>query len=272
MYVAYDKETLYNDEALDNDDYDKKNDEIDLIEKHFNININVYTHDDPETIRIDRRSITNYNDTMNLMRYNNHFMYIKDLKQIRHVYRCRKCDKICKNMEACNRHEKTCDELIKHKFPGGKYNKSQSIFDRIEELYNDLIKKEKTYNLYNSFNPVVTDENDKYYPYEIAFDFEALLTKINNNDNDKKLQIISEHVPVSVSIFSNVPEYDIKPIFLCDNKPKKLINNFVQTLLKISYKAKEINQNKYEHIIKFLDAYVINNQNTFELFNHTFVQ
>jgi len=139
MYVAYDKETLYNDEALDNDDYDKKNDEIDLIEKHFNININVYTHDEPETIRIDTGSITNYNDTMNLMRYNNHFMYIKDLKQIRHVYRCRKCDKICKNMEACNRHEKTCDELIKHKFPGGKYNKSQSIFDRIEELYNDLI-------------------------------------------------------------------------------------------------------------------------------------
>ena len=32
-------------EALDNEEYDKKNDEIDLIEKHFNVNINVYTHD-----------------------------------------------------------------------------------------------------------------------------------------------------------------------------------------------------------------------------------
>ena len=50
---------------------------------------------------------------MNLMRYNNHFMYIKDLKQIRHVYRCRKCDKICKNMEACNRHEKYRDLMLK---------------------------------------------------------------------------------------------------------------------------------------------------------------
>ena len=39
-YVAYDKE--YTNEALDNDEYDKKNDEIDLIEKHFNVNINVY--------------------------------------------------------------------------------------------------------------------------------------------------------------------------------------------------------------------------------------
>ena len=75
---------------------------------------------------------------MNLMRYNNHFMYIKNLKQIRHCYRCRKCDKIFKNMEACNRHEKTCDELVKHIFPGGKYNKSLCIFDRIENLYTQL--------------------------------------------------------------------------------------------------------------------------------------
>ncbi len=36
---------MLQDEALDNDEYDKKNDEIDLIEKYFNININVYTHD-----------------------------------------------------------------------------------------------------------------------------------------------------------------------------------------------------------------------------------
>ncbi len=57
--------------SLDNDEYDKKNDEIDLIEKHFNININVYTNDEPELLQIDRRSITNYDDTLDLMRYNN---------------------------------------------------------------------------------------------------------------------------------------------------------------------------------------------------------
>jgi len=262
-YVAYDKE--YEAEALDNDEYDEKNDEIDLIEKHFNININVYTHDEPELLQIDRRSICNYDDTLNLMRYNNHFMYIKDLKQIRHCYRCRKCDKIFKNMEACNRHEKTCSELVKHTFPGGKYNKSQSIFDRIEDLYNDLIKKEKTYILYHKFNPVVTNE-DKYYPYECAFDFEAMLKNIETQDNEKKLKITSEHVPVSVSIFSNVPEYDIKPIFICDSNPKKLIKYFVQNILKISLKAKSINENKYDHIIKFLDAYVSNNQKDLDNF------
>jgi len=168
-------------------------------------------------------------------------------------------------MEACNRHEKTCDELVKHTFPGGKYNKSKSIFDRIEELYYDLIKKEKTYILYHNFKPIVTDKK-KYYKYECAFDFEAMLKKIEITDNEKKLQITSEHVPVSVSIFSNVPEYDNKPIFICDSNPKKLIKYFVQNILKISLKAKSINENKYSHIIKFLDAYVNNNQNDLDKF------
>jgi hypothetical protein len=40
-YVAYDKE--YDDKALDNDEYDKKNDAIDLIEKHLML-ILMYIH------------------------------------------------------------------------------------------------------------------------------------------------------------------------------------------------------------------------------------
>jgi hypothetical protein len=47
---------------------------MDSVEKYFNIKINVYTNDKPNLLQIDRRSITNYNDTLNLMRYNNHFI------------------------------------------------------------------------------------------------------------------------------------------------------------------------------------------------------
>ncbi len=31
--------------------------------------------------------------------------------------------------------KKTCDELVKHTFPGGKYDKSKSIFEIIEDVY-----------------------------------------------------------------------------------------------------------------------------------------
>ncbi len=48
------------------------------------------SHDDPELLQIDRNSFTNYIYTLNLMRYNNHFMYVKGLKQTRHCYKCKK--------------------------------------------------------------------------------------------------------------------------------------------------------------------------------------
>ncbi len=35
-------------------------------------------------------------------------------------------------MEAYNRHEKACDVLVKHTFVGSIYDKSKSIFDKIE--------------------------------------------------------------------------------------------------------------------------------------------
>ncbi len=59
---------------------------------------------------------------------------------------------------------------------------------------------------------------------------------IKTKDEAMKLQIITEHVPVSVSIFSNVSDYDDKPIFLYNIKPDQLINEFIQTILRISLK------------------------------------
>jgi hypothetical protein len=70
-------------------------------------------------------------------------------------------------------------------------------------------------------------DSDKYYPFECAFDFEAMLKNIQVEDNEKKLKIVSEHIPVSVSLFSNVPDFANKPIFLCSDKPDELISEFL---------------------------------------------
>ncbi len=67
------------------------------------------------------------------------------MKQIKRSHGCRKCDKIFKIWKHANDMKKTCDELVKHTFPVGKYDKSESIFDRVEQLYYDLITKENTY-------------------------------------------------------------------------------------------------------------------------------
>ncbi len=68
-------------------------------------------------------------------------------------------------MEAFIRHEKTCDELVKHTFPGGKYDKSKSIFDKKDDIYIIIYqRKQQLISCIKNYNPVVTNNNDKHYP------------------------------------------------------------------------------------------------------------
>jgi hypothetical protein len=69
-------------------------------------------------------------------------------------------------------------------------------------------------------------------------------------------------VPVSVSIFFNVPGYD-KNLFLFVIVNQK---NQLKTLFSRYHKSKIINENKYSQIIKFLDAYINDNQNDLDKF------
>ena len=48
----------------------------------------------------------------------------------------------------------------------------------------------------------------------------------------KQSQVTSEHASVSVSIFSNVPEYKVKSKFLCTDKPTILFDELLTLFLK----------------------------------------
>ena len=62
---------------LKNDEYENKNDELDLIERFFKININIYTNDERDILMIDRRSINLFEALINLLHYNNHLCILK---------------------------------------------------------------------------------------------------------------------------------------------------------------------------------------------------
>ena len=55
-------------------------------------------------------------------------MYIKNMDQMRHCYKCKKCNKIFKCDKLCNRHETKCNILVQHEFKGGIYKPNQGIF------------------------------------------------------------------------------------------------------------------------------------------------
>ena len=64
---------------IDESEYEKALDEIDCIEHHFKMSININTQDEKDVTQIDRRSINNYN-VLYLLRNDNHFCYIKKMK------------------------------------------------------------------------------------------------------------------------------------------------------------------------------------------------
>jgi hypothetical protein len=71
--------------------------------------------------------MTNYELTLNLMRYTNHFMYITDIDHIRHSFKCRNCGKFCKNMKAVKAHESNCKDITSYVLNGVFFN-AQKVF------------------------------------------------------------------------------------------------------------------------------------------------
>ncbi len=62
--VKYLEYKRFADTDIEESEYEKDIDEIDKIENHFKININIYTQDEKEVTQIDRRSVNNYDDVL----------------------------------------------------------------------------------------------------------------------------------------------------------------------------------------------------------------
>jgi hypothetical protein len=229
-YLEYRK---FADADIDESEYEKAIDEIDKIEHHFKINVNIYTQDEKEVTQIDRRSVNNYDDVLYLLRHDNHFCYIKKIENFTSRFKCSRCGKLWSNSTACHRHEKTCGDFCKHEFIGGNCKKTKNIFEDLPERF----------------------QQNKFFDYYITYDFETILSKIEDKRTDT-LSFTNKHLPVSFSLFSNIPGYDKDPIFVCHNDVKELIDTFVKTLVDMSAKAYEINVKKYSDVLDYLDRQI----------------
>ena len=49
-----------------------------------------------------------YDDTLYLLRKNNHFMYIKDFDKLKHTHICRYCKTLYKTNKILKKHEENC--------------------------------------------------------------------------------------------------------------------------------------------------------------------
>jgi hypothetical protein len=73
-------------------------------------------------------------------------------------------------------------------------------------------------------------EDLKYFHFRATFDFECYFKHESHHPrNTEKLTWEAEHVPLSVSVFSNIPGYDEHKCFVSSGDTREMIQKFVET-------------------------------------------
>ena len=98
--------------------------EIPTVEDLLNLNILLYDIDIVDAHIVEelaRRSVQKYEDTVRLLRYNNHICYLNKINAVFQSFRCRNCDTIFNRTFNLERNLTTCSERVKTVSPRNVY-------------------------------------------------------------------------------------------------------------------------------------------------------
>lgn len=140
------------------------------------------------------------------------------------------------------RHEKRCKDVTRYIYPGGYYARPQHIFEELEYL------------------DIKVDEDLRFYPYFITYDFESLLLTDDLPNNTQKLSWTHEHHPVSFSMCSNVPNH-LEPVFEIDVNVENLLKKFVKRASEIQITAQRYMKARFCNVFKKLSLETKNCKN-----------
>ena len=214
LYAKYSHEDVHDFAGVTLEDLSK-------IEATFDVNVVVYklvtTGNEKTMAEIVRRSLCSYAQTMYLNVYETHYSYIKDIHKYCHSWRCVKCQvSLWKTQQHLLRHERTCEAGVNRIYKGGVYRPPSSVFERLDD------------------EGIVVDEALRYYPYRATFDFECYFTGDTLPVDTDHVQWVARHVPLSVSLASNVPGYEPAQCFVTDGDDDKLVADMMTRLNTIS--------------------------------------
>ena len=164
-----------------------------------------------------RRSIGRFDKTVKLPRFNNHIIHTNDIDSFFKCFRCPSCDSFFKRSEFLNKHLLRCKDRVKHIYPKNVYELRETLFEKLE-----------------GFNLPVSDDI-KLFKNLAIFDFESIYVPTEKLKETQTTTWIGKHVPISVSISSNLIE---EPIFLYNKDPQNLIIDFVSKLELLAEKSK----------------------------------
>ena len=190
------------------------------VEDLMQLNIFLYDIDfvDGELIgELCRRNIQKYEKSVKLLRYNNHVCYVNNINALFKAFRCTTCDTFFPKTGNLERNLVTCSDRVKHIYPKNDYELRETLFEKLD-----------------AFNIPYKNEQ-KLFKNLAFFDFESICVKEDSYKQTETTTWIGRHVPISVSISSNlIPE----PSFLCNANPHHLILSFVTALERLATQSK----------------------------------
>ena len=149
-----------------------------------------------------RRSIEKYEKSVQLIRYNSHICYVDNIHALFKAFRCPTCDTYFQTTGNLERHLVRCSERVKHIHPKNVNQLRETLFDKLD-----------------SFDIQYTGDQTLFTNLAV-FDFESIGIPEEKIKNTETTAWIGKHVPISVSISSNLIA---EPIFLCNFNPRDLV-------------------------------------------------
>ena len=153
-----------------------------------------------------------------------------------------------------------CSERVKHIYPRNKYQLQETLFDKL-----------------HSFDIQYTDDQ-KLFGNLAVFDVESICIPEEKIKNTEAITWIGKHVPISVSISSNLIA---TPFFLCNSNPRDLVESFIDALDGLATQSKtqmklnflEIEtaiKSKLTRTLESLNERRCRNQRVFDFEDHCF--
>ena len=211
-------------------------DELHKVETLFEVNIIVYKLNDTSA-QLVRRSLGKYVNTIYLNLHETHFSLIHDIKAYSHSYRCSKCeDSLWKYPAWLERHELTCEAGVRRVYGGGVYHTTPSVFQRLDD------------------EEITVADTLRFYPYRATFDFECFFDGENLPADSDRVQWIARHIPLSVSLASNVPGHETPQCYVTDGDSDKLVGSMMSDLSAISDAAFGMLMPSYDNVLNELEV------------------
>ena len=205
--------------------------ELPDFESCFRVNVEVYALNSEGHTSSIYKSRGRYEETIYLHLYQGHFSYIKDFALFAKKYQCKFCDKLWDHHWMYIRHEQRCQDKTKFVYPGGFHKQSKTIFEELS--------------YFGIHCP------DQVYPWFVVYDYEALLHKVQNQRSDK-VEWTHEHVPISVSVCSNVPGFQ-DPHCIVNDNADELVKGMVDYMHVIAVKTSELARERWGMVLNQLE-------------------